>query len=136
VGVLQEPVPTSTARLLRHAVLDLARGEHRHRFPALLHVGTPGGLEVALADDPSWDHGLRSDVLAALLQGLRQTKPLVWVTRPGPVTVQDVDAAWLAATLAAAGERGEDATFVVVTRHAWSDPRSRVGREWKRIRQR
>jgi hypothetical protein len=38
--------------------------------------------------------------------------------------------------VAAFAEVGEDATFVVVTRHGWADPRSGVGRTWKRIRQR
>jgi hypothetical protein len=44
--------------------------------------------------------------------------------------------AWLAPTVAAAGERGVDVAFVVVTRHGWVDPRSGLRQEWKRIRQR
>jgi hypothetical protein len=47
-----------------------------------------------------------------------------------------VDAAWLGPTLTAAAERDTDLAFVVVTRHGWTDPRSDVRREWKRIRQR
>jgi hypothetical protein len=38
--------------------------------------------------------------------------------------------------VAAFAEREEDATFVVVTRHGWTDPRSGVGRTWRRIRER
>jgi hypothetical protein len=50
--------------------------------------------------------------------------------------MQDVDAAWLGPTIAAAAERGTDPAYVVVTRHGWFDPRSGLRAEWKRIRPR
>ncbi len=62
--------------------------------------------------------------------------PWAWVTRAGPLCLQDVDVAWLGAAVAAAEERGSDVAFVVVTRHGWTDPRSGLRREWKRIRER
>jgi hypothetical protein len=50
--------------------------------------------------------------------------------------LQDVDAAWLAATVSAADERGVDVSYVVVTRHGWTDPRSGLTQRWQRIRRR
>jgi hypothetical protein len=61
---------------------------------------------------------------------------MVWLTRAGPLDLQDVDAAWLAAARIATAEAGVSLTMVVVTRHGWLDPRSGVRREWKRLRQR
>jgi hypothetical protein len=134
VPVLHEPLPSRTARLLRRAVLDLASSEHRHRFPAVLHAGVPGGAVVSVTDDPSWDQGLRTDIVGSLLTTLPDPEPWAWLTRVGPDSLQDVDAAWLAPVLAAFAEQDADATFVVVTRHGWTDPRSGLGRTWKRIR--
>ena len=62
--------------------------------------------------------------------------PLVWLTRPGELDLQDVDAAWLAAARTAYAEAAAPLTMVVVTRRGWRDPRSGVRREWKRLRQR
>lgn len=135
-----EPVDRATAQVLRRAVLDHVRTEPRHRFPALLHVGVPGGAEDVVAAEPDGpvDHALRADIVAALLQRGRRsgTVPLLWITRPGPLELQDVDAAWLAAARTAAAEAGVRLTLVVITRRGWFDPRSAVRREWKRLRQR
>jgi hypothetical protein len=136
VPVLQEPLPLLTTRLLRRAVLDLASSEHRHHFPAVLHAGVPGAAVISVTDDPSWDHALRTDIVGTVRKELTDPAPLAWLTRSGPGSLQDVDAAWLAPVVAAFAERDEDATFVVVTRHGWTDPRSGVGRTWRRIRQR
>ena len=38
-----EPVPEPLQLLLRRAVLELAAGERRRRFPPALHIGVPGG---------------------------------------------------------------------------------------------
>lgn len=130
-----EPVPRRWERLLRRAVLDLATTEHRHHFPATVHVGTPGASVLTLADDPAWDRAVRADILGAMLRR-SAAEPLVWITRAGQLTLHDVDAAWLSPTLAVAQERGDDLRLVVVTRHGWTDPRSGAGRVWKRIRQR
>lgn len=133
--MLDEPLPRRTARLLRRAVLDLAVSEHRAHVAPVLHTGVPGGPVISVTDDRAWDHGLRTDLVATVLAAAGQT-PLTWLTRSGTDAFQDVDAAWLGPVLAAYAELRRDATFVVVTRHGWTDPRSGVGRRWKRIRQR
>jgi hypothetical protein len=137
---LAEPLPRSLAAALRRAVLAHAHGEHRRWFPAVVHVGDPGNDEEVLAPrpgDPS-DHALRTDALAAMLAraGAAGHAPLVWVTRPGPLEMQDEDATWLAAARAAAAEAGLALTFVVVNRHGWWDPRSDLRRDWRRLRPR
>jgi hypothetical protein len=133
VSLLLEPLPLATRRVLRGAVLELARSHRgRHVAPAL-HVGTPCGSAATVVEDPTWDHGLRTEIVGAALRAHRDPA-WVWVTRSGPLSVQDVDAAWLAPTLAAAQERGADPAYVVVTRYGWFDPRSGLGQQWKRIR--
>ncbi len=84
------------------------------------------------------EHGLRADVLAALLgrAGQADGPPLVWLTRPGELSLHDVDVDWLAAAQSAYAEAGVPLTMVVVTRRGWWDPRSDVRRVWKRLRQR
>jgi hypothetical protein len=134
VPVLEEPLVPRTARVLRRAVLDLARSEHRKHVPPVLHLGLPGGAVLSVPHDRAWDHGLRTDVVASILAVLEDPQPLCWLTRGGPDQANDVDADWLAPVLAAHAESGRDATFVVVTRHGWTDPRTGVGRRWKRIR--
>jgi hypothetical protein len=132
-------VTRSLHRSLRRAVLEHAGSERRRIFAPLLHVGTPGGPQALFAPGPlpATDHALRTDVMAALL---RRTSAidgrLVWLTRPGDLELQDLDAAWLAAARAAGAEAGVPVTMVVVTRHGWRDPRSGAGRTWKRLRAR
>jgi hypothetical protein len=133
--VLHEPLPLAHRRLLRTAVLHLAMTDHRRHIPPVLHVGVPSGPTSSVTDDPAWDHGLRTDIVGAVLRA-RGDPPWVWVTRSGMLSWQDVDAAWLGPTIAAAAERGVDPAYVVVTRHGWIDPRSGLRQEWKRIRQR
>ena len=136
---IHEPVTRSLHRTLRRAVLEHAGSERRRIFAPLLHVGTPGGPQALFAPGPlpATDHALRTDVVAALL---RRTSAidgrLVWLTRPGGLELQDLDAAWLAAARAAGAEAGVPVTMVVVTRHGWRDPRSGAGRTWKRLRAR
>lgn len=135
VPVLLDPVPLAARRLLRGAVLEVARSERRRRVAPALHVGTPGGPASTVVEDPIWDHALRTEIVGAVLRA-RHDPSWVWVTRSGPLTMQDVDAAWLAPTMAAAQERGTDPAYVVVTRQGWFDPRSGLRREWRRIRSR
>jgi len=135
VPVLLEPLPVRHRRLLREAVLALATTEHRHHVPPLLHVGTPGGHTVTVTDQREWDHGLRTELVGAVLRSL-DDPPWVWVTRVGSLALEDVDAAWLGAVVTASRERGSDPVFVVVTRHGWRDPRSGTGQQWRRIRRR
>lgn len=136
---LPDALPPALARLLRRAVLDHATSEPRKAFPARLHVGTPGGRQRVLAvDEEPTDHALRTDCLAAMLSRAAPEPPgpVVWLTRPGDLDLQDVDARWLAAALAAAGEAGRPLTMVVVNKHGWRDPRSGTARHWKRMRRR
>lgn len=137
---IREPVDRATALLLRRAVLDHVRSEQRRSFPALLHAGRPGGTEEVVAVDPdaTLDQALRADVVAALLHRGRSSGavPLLWLTRPGALGLEDVDAAWVSGARTAGAEAGVDLTLVVVTRHGWVDPRSGVRREWRRLRQR
>jgi hypothetical protein len=137
---IQEPVTRSMATVLRRAVLDHTVSEPRRTYPALLHVGVPGGPEELAAADPddALDHALRADIVAALLRRTRRPGfvPLLWLTRPGPLELQDVDVQWLASARTASAEAGVGLTLVVVTRRGWADPRSGVRREWKRLRQR
>jgi hypothetical protein len=59
---------------------------------------------------------------------------MTWLTRPGCLEPQDVDLAWLRVVAAVNGETGHSLPFVVVTRAGWRDPRSGVGRTWRRLR--
>lgn len=124
----------ATLRLPRAAVRAHAATERRRRYAPLVHVGLPGVREVAVAAHPAaTDHGLRCDVVAAMLAATDGAH-LAWLTRPGELTLHDVDAAWLSAALAAYAEAGRDLTWVVVTRRGWWDPRSDVRRTWQRVR--
>jgi hypothetical protein len=139
VPPLDAPLAPATAARLRRAVLSLRAVERRRVFGPVLHVGEPGGCEVPFAVRPAqpMEHALRADVVAALLPRLAaspERPPLVWLTRPGELCLQDVDAAWLAAARTAFAEAGLPLTMVVVTRQGWWDPRSGLRREWKRLR--
>lgn len=139
---IREPVSRQLHQVLRRAVLEHTEAERRATFPAVLHVGTPGGTQAVYAAQPSPEDGLvdqslRTDVVAALLARVAaQPTPLVWLTRPGELCLQDVDAAWLAAARAAGAEAGRPLPMVVVTRRGWWDPRSDAGRTWRRLRAR
>ena len=121
-------------RMPRAAVRAHAATERRRRYPPLVHVGLPGVRELTVAAHPAaTDHALRCDVLAAMLAATAGPH-LVWLTRPGELSLHDVDAAWLAAARAAYDEAGHDLTWVTVTRRGWWDPRSDVRRTWQRVR--
>jgi hypothetical protein len=139
VGIV-EPVPDALHLVLRRAVLDLVEGERRRQFPPVLHVGRPGGPEATFEPDPdeAADQALRVDVVEALVRRMRRgpEPPLVWLTRPGALEIQDVDLHWLAAAAAASAELGVALRMVVVNRRSWRDPRTGVGREWQRLRPR
>ncbi len=144
--MLTEPVAAATRRALRRAVLELVTGDPRRVFPPALHVGTPGGrrASIPLAVPDRLGHGLRTDLVAAMLAHVAREDPLgadggapvVWLTRPGRHTLEDLDAAWLAATGSACAEAGVSLTMVVITRDGWWDPRSDVRQVWRRLRQR
>ena len=123
-------------RLLRRAVLDHCTSEPRRVHPALVHVGVPGAAEAVLADVERIDHGLRCDLVAAMLSSTSRgsTTPLVWLTRTGALDVQDVDMQWLASARAAYAEAGQPLVMVVVNRRGWRDPRSGESRQWVKLR--
>ena len=99
-------------------------------------AGKPaGGRTTTIDHDPDWDHGLRTEVVGAALRA-GHDPPYVWLTRSGPLTLADPDAAWLGPCVAAASERDHDVIFVVVTRHGWHDPATGSSRTWQRIRDR
>ena len=137
---LVEPLPHALRVALRRAALDHALSERRRHFTPALHAGTPGGPQAVLALEPGdrLDHTLRTDVVGALLAraGRLGPDPLVWLTRPGDLELQDLDALWLAAACAATAEAGTRLTLVVVNRHGWRDPRSAVSCTWRRLRRR
>jgi len=136
---LWEPLPATLRRRLRRAVLDHASTERRRVYPALLHVGHPGGQEGVVPVAGLDDHALRTDVVAAMLARhhrgpAAEPDPMVWLTRPGELDLQDLDVGWLAAAWAAHAERGAALTMVVVNRHGWRDPRSGAAQHWVRLR--
>jgi hypothetical protein len=146
VRLIEEPVPRVAQALLRRLVLDHVTTEHRRVFPSVLHLGRPGRPDSAALAEPAGagrgsahnalDDAQRCDVLEAVLRRAPDDDDLTWLTRPGPLDLQDADAAWARAVSAVTGETGRPLRFVVVTRKGWRDPRSGVGREWRRLRQR
>lgn len=140
---ITEPEPRLLQTLLRRAVLEHAGSERRRVFPAVLHVGTPGGTSTSFeitADEPT-DHALRVDVVEAMLRRVRRravdsTLTLAWLTRPGRLDPQDVDLWWLAAVRSAAAELDLALPMVVVNRTSWRDPATGATREWRRLRER
>lgn len=135
---LHEPVAPVLEKRLRRAVLDHTATEHRHSFLPLVHVGIPGGKEVAHAhrEDEPTDQWLRTDIIHSMRRRVGVPEPIVWLTRRGDLDIEDVDLRWLAAARQAFREIGAPLTYVVVTRNAWLDPRSGLSRRWKRLRYR
>ena len=137
-----EPVSRADQALLRRLVLEHKATGRRHRFPAVLHLGRPGGPETGRVDESeaALDDALRCEVLEAMLRraaaGPLTTPLMTWLTRPGDLQVQDVDLAWLRVVRAVNGETGRSLPYVVVTRDGWRDPRSGVSRTWRRLRDR
>jgi len=134
---LSEPLARHTRALLRRAVHEHAATERRRAFPAVVHVGIPGGRVAALVldrDEPT-DPGLRTDIVAALrVRAGGHPDEVVWLTRSGGLELQDVDAEWFSAARTAYDEAQAPLTFVVVNRRGWRDPRSGLGQTWVRIR--
>jgi hypothetical protein len=136
---LTEPLTTRLRRALRQAVLDHAVAERRQAHPAILHVGLPGARQTVhpVRPEEPTDQALRADVVAAMIRRLgADGTPLVWLTRPGELVDQDVDAAWLGGARQAYGEAGLPLVYVVVNRHGWRDPRSGLQASWVRLRRR
>ncbi|NGZ99931.1 hypothetical protein G5V59_05855 [Nocardioides sp. W3-2-3] len=106
---LHEPLPLLLRRVLRGAVHQHARTERRRRFPTVLHVGIPGGLDRTFEVRPEvdLDLALRVEIVEAMARHSIDTGavPLVWLTRMAGDTDTE-DLAWAAAVGHAAGEPG------------------------------
>ncbi len=138
-GGLREPLPAGLERTLRRIVQDHATAERRRRHTPLLHVGRPTAEVIhAIRPEERTDHALRADIVAAMVRQIRSRHPgpppLAWLTRGGPLDLQDVDMTWSASAAQAYGEAGLPLVFVVVDRHGWLDVRSGVRRTWVRLR--
>ena len=81
---LHEPLSPVLEKRLRRAVLDHTATEHRRSFLALVHLGIPGGKEVAHAhrEDEPTDHWLRTDIIHSMRRRVGVPDPIVWLTRP------------------------------------------------------
>jgi len=124
---------------LRMAVLLLKEECPRGGMPMTMRAGDPLTVHHVHRVEPGQrlDHGLRSDLVAGLLQRTSsQPSRWGWLTRAGPLTLHDEDAAWSAAWYAACAELGVRLRFVVVTRQGWRDPRTGESRQWQRLRRR
>jgi len=131
-------LPPAAHHALRLAVGQFRQLESRRHFPAVVHVGRPGGgyADFVDLDEHRLDHALRIEVVAALLSRARvaMRRPVLWLTRAGDLGTEDVDLRWLAAARQAYGEARVPMAMVVVTRAGWYDPRSGARREWARLR--
>ena len=133
--MLREPIDSERRLLLRQAVVDHLRSVSGRAFPAVVHLGVPGGVvrRFTISTAEPTDLALRTDIVAAMLER-RPDPPWLWLTRMGRLDLHDLDAEWLAAATAAYAEAGVDLTMVVVNRRGWRDPRSGVGHTWVRLR--
>lgn len=104
-------------------------------LPTLVHVGQLAGHRITLPADPSYDAGLRADVLTRALDRGIDEHTSIWLTRGGQPSVADVDLAWFAAARTAFGRHGVgDPAVHVVTRYGWLDVRTGASRTWRRVR--
>jgi hypothetical protein len=104
-------------------------------LPTLVHVGELAGDRITIPADPSYDAGLRSDVLTRALARSIDERTSIWLTRGGPLSVGDMDLAWFAAARTAFGRHGVgDPAVHVVTRYGWFDLSTGAGRTWRRVR--
>jgi hypothetical protein len=130
-------VPETTPVLLRAEVRRfVAECGTRRALPTRVHVGWLGGERATLLDDPSYDAGLRADLLTRALDRFDEPGPTTaWLTRGGFTTTGDDDLAWLAAADAAFGRHGvARVAFFAITRQGWLDVRTGQSRTWRRVR--
>ncbi|MGN0065529.1 MAG: hypothetical protein ACI379_14925 [Nocardioides sp.] len=126
--------------LLREAVLRHRETEPRRRFVPRLHVGVPGRRTAVHEVRGDEDQAARTDLVAAMVEpfspgvGVARPDLYAWLTRPGHLTLHDLDADWSVAVRDACAQVGLDAVFVVVTREGWWDPRSGASARWVRLR--
>jgi hypothetical protein len=130
-------VSETTALLLRAEVGRFVAGcGTRRALPTRVHVGWLGDERLTLRADPSYDAGLRADLLTRALDRFDEPLPTTaWLTRGGVATTGDDDLAWLAAADAAFGRHGvARVAFFAVTRQGWLDVRTGQTRTWRRVR--
>lgn len=111
---------------LHRAQVDFVRAAGTRRsLPREFHLGVPGGEHLTLADDPTFDAGLRADVVERALDGFDRSlvpQPVPWITRSGELVAGDADYAWLTASMEAFGRHALTVPgFYVVTRYGWLD---------------
>jgi hypothetical protein len=135
--------PAQDARsvhLLREAVLRHRESESRRRFPPRLHVGVPGGHTEMHEVSGHEDQALRTDLVAAMIEphvrAPRGPAPHVyaWLTRPGHLSLHDLDVDWSVPVHEACAQAGLHGLFAVVTREGWWDPRTQTSARWVRLR--
>lgn len=132
-----EPPPGLRAAL-RQEVGRLRARERRRVFAARVCVGTPAGElvghEIAARDTAEMDAGLRTDVVARLLEQVPRADTML-LLRPGGPYHHDLDLAWYAAARLAFDSAGRGlAGFYAITRTGWLDVVTGERREWKRLR--
>jgi hypothetical protein len=104
-------------------------------LPTLVHVGVLAGDRITLPADPSYDAGLRADVLTRALDRGIDKRTSIWLTRGGELGAGDADLAWFAAARAAFGRHGiGNPQVYVVTRYGWLDLGTGATRSWRRVR--
>ncbi len=127
------------APLLRLEVGRLRQRETRRVFDLAVYVGALDGDRaswvVPARDLPAVDHGVRTDVVSALLETAREEHSAAWLVRPGDPDQHDADLHWLAAADAAFAIHGRRLeSFHAITRYGWRDVRTGESRHWKRLR--
>lgn len=140
----------ATAALLRVAVGRLRTRQGRRSFHPTLHVGRLGGRHAGFVvrpgDRPDLDRGVRTEVVARLLQhpegrpaGADPLVPpaaaSVWLTRPGAPCEEDEDHSWHAAARSACAVfHCTLEGFWLVTPTGWLDLATGESRRWTRLR--
>jgi hypothetical protein len=124
---------------LRTALCDFVTGAGtRRQLPTLFHVGTPGGVQVTLPHDLSFDAGLRADLVERAIDGLdgrAGERPVPWLTRCGDLAPTDADFAWLSAAREGFGRHARELPgFFVITRHGWLNLANDDVIRWRRVR--
>lgn len=141
-------VDDETAALLRDAVGRLRTRQTQQLFDLTLHVGRLGGRHARFVVRPpdrvDLDRGVRTDLVARLLQQVADTRELpgrsqahasVWLTRPGSPCEEDDDHWWHAAARSACSSVACTLDgFWVVTRTGWLDLVTGECRRWTRLR--
>ncbi len=127
--------------MLRAELCALIAGAGSRRvLPTLVHLGTPGALRLSAPHDPSYDAGLRADLMERMVGGIELAElRCAWITRSGPLEPGDPEFTWAAAAREAFARHDLDYPgFFLVTRRGWRHLESGDAVQWKptRIRRR